>query len=655
MLYQITDGTVSQGGQTILSHIDFEIKGNEKIAIVGKNGAGKTTLLKLIAGELNLDRDDKRTSPGLYTSRRLTIGMLSQQTDRIDRERTVEDLLLSSCPARDTFSRERYDYEHEYDSLFTGFGFSKADKNRQLGEFSGGQQTRIRLIRLLLQKPDILLLDEPTNHLDLEATQWLEQYIRRYERAVILVSHDRFFLDQTAEIIYELSGCRLYRYPGNYTNYRQEKQKRLRLQQKAYEQQQEEVRRLEELIERFRHKPNKAAFARSRKKILERMTPIEKPETDDVHLFTAPILPLEPGSKWVLDAKHLKIGYDRPLLELDLRLRKGQKLGILGPNGAGKTTFLKTAAGLLPPLSGTCRPGERVTIGYFDQHSAEILSDKTVAEHFHDRFPALTEKEVRSILGAFLFGGKAASTKVSSLSGGEKARLVLAELLQSRPNFLILDEPTNHMDIQAKETLESAFQAYQGTILFVSHDRYFLRQVADCILIFEHECVMYYPFGYEHYLERMTKEENGIPVPARIKAEDQALIAGIQAVPKAERHLLREIPEQEAYADWQMAATQELAEKQYEELLGVKEKKAVRQLEEMAFCGKEPLAANRQAAETEQAADDYRPDRNQVMAGDPLPCDADDEFLTAQKQYNSAWTAWHEACLEWYDIWNQFG
>ncbi len=639
MLYQITDGTVSQGGQTVLSHIDFEIKGNEKIAIVGKNGAGKTTLLKLIAGELSLDRDDKRTSPGLYMSRQLTVGILSQQTPGSDRERTVEDLLLSSCPARDTFSRERYDYEQEYDRIFTGFGFSKDDKKKRLEEFSGGQQTRIRLIRLLLQKPDILLLDEPTNHLDLEATQWLEQYIRHYEHAVILVSHDRFFLDQTAEIVYELSGCRLYRYPGNYTAYRQEKRKRLRLQQKAYEQQQEELQRLEELIERFKHKPNKAAFARSRKKILERMQLVEKPEADDVHTFTAPILPLEPGSKWVLEAKHLKIGYDRPLLELDLRLRKGQKLGVLGPNGAGKTTFLKTAAGLLAPLSGACRLGERITTGYFDQHSAEIVSDKSVAEHFHDLFPAMTEKEVRSILGSFLFGGKAASTKVSSLSGGEKARLVLAELLQSRPNFLILDEPTNHMDIQAKETLESAFQAYQGTILFVSHDRYFLQQVADCILIFENGCAMYYSFGYGHYLERLAKTENGETIPARVKAEDQALIAGIQAVPKAERHSLREIPEEEAYTDWQMrlageklAAARERMEKESKALAAAEEAAALRELAALGECSPVPHAETGEDAVQEENGTDAA------------------ELQAARKRCLEAWAAWQEACLEWYEI-----
>ena len=235
------------------------------------------------------------------------------------------------------------------------------------------------------------------------------------------------------------------------------------------------------------------------------MPKVEKPVEDDAHIFTGSIDPEIRSAKWVLEAEHLQIGYDRALLELSLRIRRGQKIGIIGPNGAGKSTFLKTAAGLLPPVKGTCSLGLNVLIGYFDQQTAALSSDLTVAEHFHELFPSLTEKDVRQILGAFLFSGKAASKKVSSLSGGEKSRLVLAELFQSRPNFFLLDEPTNHMDIPARETLESAFQAYTGTLLFVSHDRYFIRQVAKSLLIFDDHSVLYYPFGYEHYLERKAR------------------------------------------------------------------------------------------------------------------------------------------------------
>ncbi len=353
---------------------------------------------------------------------------------------------------------------------------------------------------------------------------------------MVLVSHDRFFLDRVAEAVVEVSDGKLTRYAGNYSEYRAEKRKRIERQQKAWERQKEEEDRLNGVIERFRHKPTKASFARAKKKQLERMERVEKPAEDDVHLFTGNIEPLIPGSKWVFEAEHLKIGYDRPLLEITLRIRRGQKLGILGPNGAGKSTFLKTVAGLLQPfqekdrsVERRCVLGNSITIGYFDQHSAEIQSEKSVAEHFHDLFPALTEKEVRNILGMYLFTGKLASRRVSDLSGGEKARLVLAELLQSRPNFLVLDEPTNHMDVQAKETLESAFQAYQGTILFVSHDRYFIRQVAQSVLIFEETGPMYYPFGYEHYLEKRQKaEEYGEELSAQVKAEDAALLEGMR-------------------------------------------------------------------------------------------------------------------------------
>lgn len=618
MLYQITDGTVTVGGVPILSHIDFEIRGDEKIAVVGRNGAGKTTLLRLIAGELELERDDHRSSPGISQSRKLTIGMLKQQAFA-DVNHTVEEELLSACPARETYARERFEYEREYDILFTGFGFSREDKKKKLSAFSGGEQTKIALIRLLMDKPDILLLDEPTNHLDMETTQWLEQYMKKYKKAVVMVSHDRFFLDQTADVVYELTGGRLTRYSGNYTRYREQKRKNLQLQQKAYEHQQEEIKRLEGLVERFKHKPTKASFARAKKKSIERMDRIAKPEEDQIPIFVGDIEPLIPGSKWVVEAEHLKIGYQKPLLEFSLRIRRGQKIGILGPNGAGKTTFLKTLAGLVPALDGDYSLGNRTTIGYFDQLSAQITSEKTVAEHFHDLFPSLTEKELRSILGAYLFGGREAGKKVSSLSGGEKARLVLAEILQSRPNFLILDEPTNHMDIQAKETLEAAFRAYKGTILFVSHDRYFIRQVADAVLTFEAGAVMYYPFGYEHYLERLYKREQGSDISAQIKAEEQALIAGMRAVPKAERHRLREIPEEEAYLDWKRRLAGEklaILQKPVEELAEELDKKRKEWQESEEF-----------------------------WTGDT--CLQQQDWEQLNNQYQRAWEVWHNGCLEW--------
>ena len=660
MLYQITDGTVSAGGHVILSHVDFEIKGNEKIALVGRNGAGKTTLLKLIAGELSLDRDDRRQGAGVTSSRRLTVGMLKQQAFS-EREQTVEEILLASCPFRDTFARERFEYEQEYDRIFTGFGFTRADKRKKIGDFSGGEQTKIALIRLLLEKPDILLLDEPTNHLDIATIQWLEQYLKRYEHAVVLVSHDRFFLDQVAETVVEVSDGKLTRYAGNYSQYREEKQKRIERQRKAWERQQEEADRLNGVIERFRHKPTKASFARAKKKQLERMERVEKPAEDEVHLFTGNIEPLIPGSKWVFEAEHLKIGYDRPLLEITLRIRRGQKIGILGPNGAGKSTFLKTVAGLLQPfqekdksVERRCVLGNNITIGYFDQHSAEIQSEKSVAEHFHDLFPSMTEKEVRNILGMYLFPGKLASRRVSDLSGGEKARLVLAELLQSRPNFLVLDEPTNHMDVQAKETLESAFQAYTGTILFVSHDRYFIRQVAQSVLIFEDGGPMYYPFGYEHYLEKKQKaDEYGEELSAQVKAEDAALLAGMRAVPKAERHRLKEFSVEEAYADWKLRLVQEKLEPEELEY-GRLEEEYQGLLDEWkmseAYWMTEPAARMTEKTEAESSGEKTAGG----TAGIPdEPSGLQEDVAAAKARRDEAWECFHARCMEWYEVYEE--
>ena len=641
MKYQIKDGTVTLGGETILSHIDFEIQGNQKIAVVGRNGAGKTTLLRLIAGELSLDRDDRRQGPGITASRQLTVEMLGQQA-LAGEERTVEELVMLNCPAKGPFDRERFEYEREYDTLFTGLGFQKEDKKRSVAAFSGGQKTKIALIQLLLKKPDLLLLDEPTNHLDMETASWLEGYLRQYPGAVVMVSHDRFFMDRTAGIVYELEQGKLTRYPGNYTNYREQKRKNYEIQMKSYLRQQEEIERQEELIKRFKNKPSKAAFARSRKKILERMLPVEKPREDMAHIFTGTITPLIPGSKWVFEAEHLKIGYDKhSLLELSLRIRKGQKIGILGVNGSGKTTFLKTVAGFLPAVAGECALGNNITIGYFDQYSAAIQSEKTVVEHFSDLFPSLTDKEVRTILGAYLFKGKDGAKRVDDLSGGEKARLVLAELLQSRPNFLILDEPTNHMDIQAKETLESAFQAYEGTILFVSHDRYFIRQVAKSVLIFENNAAFYYPFGYEHYLERKEKEASGEPLAARIKAEEQALIEGLKAVPRAERHRLREIPEEEAYDQWRLRLAAEAIEN------------AAEQTEEI---WQQILEKNGKREEWElehwdQWLNEIADKNEDAACGEKQEKQAEEELSAFTEQYENAQSAWTDACLFWYDIW----
>ena len=689
MLYQIKDGTVSAGGQTILSHVDFYIKEKEKIAVVGKNGAGKTTLLRLLAGELTPDRDDSRGSygrsndmvtgaatagsdldctakrtqrakkkkssgnpeTGITMSRNITIDML-RQADKSNQDLTIEQILLESCPDRDTYSKERFDYEMEYDRLFTGFGFEKEEKSRTLGSFSGGEQTKISLIKLLLEKPDLLLLDEPTNHLDMKTVEWLEDYLINYPKAVVIVSHDRAFLDAVATGVYELENGALHRYAGNYTQYRQQKLKNLQIQRKAYERQQAEIAHNNELIDKFKHKPKKAAFARSRKTMLARMKLIEKPVEDEAHIFTGNIEPQFPGGKWIYEAKELKIGYDgRALLELSLRIRRGQKIAVIGDNGIGKSTFLKTVAGLIPPIKGTSQLGSNLLVGYFDQQSALIDSDKTVRDHFHELFPALVEKDLRKTLGMYLFGGANASKRISSLSGGEKSRLVLAELLTGRPNLMILDEPTNHMDIPAKETLESAFKAYTGTMLFVSHDRYFIKQVADAILVFENDKVMYYPFGYDHYISRLKASQDG-NLPALMQAKDAAMVEALAAVPKRERHETRQLSTEEAYLEWKLTLAAEPmmkaadeAEKVYEELCEAESALKAEMLRSCDFC--EKISCGNNLAVEDKSCDISNGKLNQNIINTDTTKENVDKL---RLQYEKVADSWTNECTKWYDI-----
>ncbi len=624
MLYQITDGTLSAGGNRLLSHFNFEIRGRERIAIVGKNGAGKTTLLRLIAGELAPDRDDRRTQPVIRMSRSLTFGMLSQHVFD-DVTQTVEDVIMAAMPAADPWSRERFDYEQQYDRMMTAFGFSKDDKSRPLSCFSGGEQTRIGLIRLLLMQPDVLLLDEPTNHLDLTAVRWLERYLRDYPGAVVMVSHDRFFLDETAQVVYEIAGGRLVRYAGNYTDHRQEKMKRQRILERTWARQQEEIAREEALIRKFKGKPRKASFARSRKKMLERMEKIEKPEPEDCHIFTGEIAPAVTGPKWVMTAEELKIGYEKPLLsELSLRIRRGQKIAVIGPNGAGKTTFLRTAAGVISPVSGSCQLSENVFPAYFDQHSASIMSEDNVLQHFMKHFPALTEKDARHVLGAWLFRGPEVFKRVSDLSGGERARLVLAELMQERPNLMFLDEPTNHMDIAAKETIESAFKAYTGTMLFISHDRYFIDRVADALLVFEDGKASWYPFSYRHYLQRREKAQRaGQDMAAMVSAGDQALIEGLKSVPKGSSLLGHELSSEQLYADWKLRLAEENMRETGDAVFEIQEK--------IDALNAEQLEKYLTYELNEKEAD--------ISAK-----------TTLEKDFDGAVAVWQRAILEWFDL-----
>ena len=560
MLYRINNATIALGGEEILSYINFEIRGKEKIAITGRNGAGKTTLLRFIAGELEAERDDKRTGPVVETDRNLSIGML-KQTPADMSDMTVTEIMQAVCGG------------WEFDRIFTGFGFKLEDRQRRLSSFSGGEQTRIALIRLLLEKPDIMLLDEPTNHLDVKAVEWLEGYLKGYDKAVIFVSHDRFFMDRVADIVCEVENRSVVRYVGNYTAFRAQKLKNIELARRAWERNEQELERLNALIERFKNKPRKAAFARSRRTIIERMEHLEKPREDTAHIFTGEIVPEHMSGKWVVDAEHLKCGYriamphspqqgDNVIIELSLKMQRGRKVAITGDNGTGKSTFLRTVAGLQKPLSGKCTLGNGVEIGYFDQLSAQISSSLTVIEYFRQAFPNMDERELRGTLADYLFRGRDAQKTVDSLSGGEKARLVLAIILCRRPNFLILDEPTNHMDIEARETLESALQAYTGTVLVVSHDRYLVSRLAESFYILSEGSAMYYPFSYTHYLERLETLNNTAPgtdrdITGLIRAEDEALIEKLQAVPRRERHEIHFADIDEAVGDWELRLAEE--------------------------------------------------------------------------------------------------
>ncbi|MDD5860770.1 MAG: ABC-F family ATP-binding cassette domain-containing protein [Eubacteriales bacterium] len=693
MLLEIRDGTVSRGGKTVLERFSFDIKGTEHAAIVGRNGAGKTTLLEVIAGTRELDADEKNPGSGLFRSRAFTVGML-HQTAVSDPELTVEEAMrtaiLSGKPEDFRWSEERFAEEQRYDKMFTRFGFAKEDKQKKLGAFSGGEQIKIALIRLLLAEPDVLVLDEPTNHLDLAAVEWLEQYLREYRKAVVMVSHDRYFIDQVADVVWEVTHGRVVRYPGNYTQYRAAKAARYKRQLAAWRRQQEEIARQDELIEKFRHKPKKAKFARSRKKMLERMTRIEKPDMDDAVIHTGEILPARPGSKWVLECEHLKIGYEKsqPVKELSFRLRRGQKVGIIGPNGTGKSTFLKTVAGLLQPLAGKVSLGAHIDLAYFDQMTAGKVLEETAAagstgielptdtaefsgadaaasgsparvsskmperlnviEYFHSRFPSLTGKEVRTILAGFLFTGRDLGTPVDSLSGGEKSRLVLATLLQSRPNFLVLDEPTNNMDIPAKETLESLFREYKGTILFVSHDRYFLSEVADALLIFEQgdQPVMYHPFGYRHYEERRRREMNGDPAVTRT-AEDERLIADLRAVPKGESHRLREIPTEEAALDWRFHLCRMEIDQAEERVQ--QEEEALGEMMEPAWNTEVSYAEDSDNIEPDITLNDVHPTIAEYL--ETPSSEKDPRILAQQKRLEDANQKLTETLLVWYDLW----
>ena len=540
MRYQIRHALVQYGAETIIEDVNFDIHDHEKIAIVGRNGCGKTTLLKLIAGDITMANIDSDETCGISMAGSQKIGYLRQISFE-DQEISVENEILKvfepvfACERRmkeltDIMETDHdqkwmyeysslqdqmeamggYTYRRDMETMFQKFGFDLKDIARPIGTFSGGQQTKVAFIKLLLSRPDIMLLDEPTNHLDLPTIEWLEGYLKNYNKAVVIVSHDRMFLDRIIDVTYEIEYHRIKRYPGNYTTFMKLKEEAALKQEKDYEEQQKEIKRLTEWIEKWKNTPTKVASVHSKEKQLEHMVLIEKPRRFDTKAFRGQFLPRTTSYTDVLTLKALEIGYDHVLSKVSFTLKKGERVAIIGENGKGKSTLLKTLMGQIPPLGGSYTVGTGVEVGYFDQQAAvaeSMYPDKTVLNDFWDMYPTLKEVEVRNALGSFLFTGEEVFKTLGQLSGGEKVRLALCKMFKMRPNLLILDEPTNHMDLIGKEALENMLKNYTGTILFVSHDRYFIKEIATGMLDFKQDKTVFYDCGYEEYLECLQKEE----------------------------------------------------------------------------------------------------------------------------------------------------
>ncbi len=533
MKYQIINGAITFGNNTILEEINFTINKSDRIAIVGRNGSGKTSLLKSL-----VDNDMLESGIGLENLRIIKIGKPSigyqeqhafsnldvtlldeilkvykDITNLENKIKKLEDKMISNATSEtileytDCIERYKliggYSYKKEYEVALNKFGFSSEDKMKKLSEFSGGQRTKISFLKLLLSKPDILLLDEPTNHLDIVTVEWLEEYLSNYPKALVVISHDRMFLDKIVNKVYEIEYATLTLYKGNYSSYELQKKLNYEKQLADYEFQQKEIKRLQDIADRFRYKPSKASMAMSKLRKIEQMTIIDKPDHADTRNWKFLLKVDDYSSNNVLSVKDLVIGYQKiPLAKVSFNLYKGQKLAIIGENGKGKSTFIKTLMGIIPKISGKFTYGYNVNKEYFDQQMEFLNDENTVFDEYLQVFPTEDPQQVRNILGTFMFSGEDVFKKIKVLSGGEKVRLQLCKILRKSPNLLILDEPTNHLDIFSKEKLESLLTEYNGTVLFVSHDRYFINKVADSLLVFENDEVVYFDGKYDEYVNK---------------------------------------------------------------------------------------------------------------------------------------------------------
>lgn len=527
------------GADTLFENVSLDVSDNSRIALVGRNGVGKSTLLKMIIGNESPDAGQITKKKGL------TIGYLAQNTG-LESDKTIYAEMLSvferlqimeknlhemeakiADPGADHSSsaysqllnqydqllhdfeeQNGYGYEAEVRSVLHGFHFEQEDYDRKISSLSGGQKTRLALAKLLLEQRDLLILDEPTNHLDIDTLTWLEGYVQNYKGALLIVSHDRYFLDRIVNEVYEISHHHSSYYKGNYSAYIDQKAERLRQDWKNYEKQQAEISKLEDFVNKNLVRASTTKRAQSRRKQLEKMERLERPEGDEKgpHFkFTAD----SQSGNIVLTVKDAAIGYDGRIISspINIDLRKNQVMAIVGPNGIGKSTLLKSVLGQIPFVKGSSEFGTNVKVGYYDQEQHNLHDKKTVLNELWDDHPTTPEKDIRSILGSFLFIGDDVSKVVHNLSGGEKARLLLTKLAMKNDNFLILDEPTNHLDIDSKEVLENAVMDFNGTVLFVSHDRYFINKVATCVLEIAPQGSTLYLGDYDYYLEKKAEQE----------------------------------------------------------------------------------------------------------------------------------------------------
>lgn len=542
MLIQLNNVTKNFVVNEVFSNVKMEINDKDRVAIVGRNGAGKSTLLKIISGEIDFDNGERTVSKDT------TIGYLSQEfivredlsiyeemitcfneiielekeLEKISYELTSENIennpgLLDKYDRlqNQVLTHKDYHYKSKIDSVLYGLDFDKEVFDKKISTFSGGEKTRLSMAKLLLSEPDLLILDEPTNHLDMENVAWLENYLSSYNGAIVIVSHDRYFIDKVVNIVYNLEFGKLKKYVGNYSNFLRQYEEDYEKNLKEYVSQQKDIKRLEEFVQKNIARASTSKMAKSRQKVLDKMEIIDNPRKDD-KAANIEFRIKEQSGRDVLIINDLQVGYEEQVgQKYNFSVYKGDRLAIVGKNGIGKSTLIKTIAKKQKKLGGNIQYGSKVSLGYYDQKQAEFESSKTILNELWDEYPLMKEAEVRTVLGRFLFRGDDVLKIVRDLSGGEKARLQLAKLMLEKNNLLILDEPTNHLDITSKQVLEEALENYEGTILFVSHDRYFINKIANKVFDITEEGYNIYLGNYDYYLEKREQEK----IAKRLKEE----------------------------------------------------------------------------------------------------------------------------------------